>query len=195
MTGTADHKTSEFRKLLEEVKNGSATAVERLVTEYGPVIRHVIRGRLDPRIRSKFDSIDFEQMVWASVFRVQDPAFDFETPQDFCRFLAALARNKVIDEHRRRFNSQKRQVTREQDWDSETAASQNSREPSPSQVAQARELASRMLRGHSARNRRIMEMRMEGASVREIADALQIDMSTVRRTIARVTQTRLRFRG
>jgi len=58
-----------FRRTLEEIASGSEEAVERFIAVYGPHIRRAVRRRLSDHMRSKFDSIDFEQMVWASVFR------------------------------------------------------------------------------------------------------------------------------
>ncbi len=187
-----EHDESAFRAVMDGVRQGSQAAIRRLLDEYGPVIRQVIRRRLNPRIRSQFDSIDFEQMVWASVFRAENQLFRFDSASDFCRFLVATARNKVVTQHRRRFELQKNRVGRECKWDTEQAEGQGSREPSPSQIAQARELASRVLRGHSEKNQLIMKMRMDGATYQEIADSVGIDVSTARRTVARITQARLR---
>ena len=187
-----DGTRRSFQDVMERVRDGSEEAARELVEEYGPLIRKVIRRRLDPRMRSKFDSIDFEQMVWASVFCSSDRLRELETARDLFRFIMALAKNKVVDEHRRRLNSEKFRVTHERHLDLAAADKRTSANPTPSQVVQAKELASRFLRGNSICHRRVMQMRMDGVSYQEIADELELDVGTVRRTVARIAQARLR---
>jgi DNA-directed RNA polymerase specialized sigma24 family protein len=58
-----------FQETMRRAIDGSQEDIQRLINEYGDCIQRVVRRRLDTRLRSKFDSLDFVQMVWASFFR------------------------------------------------------------------------------------------------------------------------------
>lgn len=182
MSGHSD----EFRLLLREVQSGSHEATRELIESYGPHIIRAVRRKLNKAIRPKFDSIDFVQAVWASFFAAPRPLTDFEGPGELVGYLATLAHHKVIDEIRRRMESEKYNVNREQslngsvqDGTGQFSASQ----PSPSQVAVAEELWSRMVRGKPERHQRILQLRREGNSYQQIADQVGVNEKTVRRVI------------
>ena len=124
------------------VRSGSPEAVWKLIADYGPHIQRVVRRRLDRRMRSKFDSLDFVQMVWASVFRNPRDICSLEQPEDLIRYLAALARRKVINEYRRRIEKDtKYNLTREQSLSEEDLVEESAdkEQATPSQIAIARE--------------------------------------------------------
>ncbi|NQT11376.1 MAG: helix-turn-helix domain-containing protein [Planctomycetes bacterium] len=56
-------------------------------------------------------------------------------------------------------------------------------QPSPSQVAIADELWTRLLRGRPEHHQRILELRREGNTHQQIADRLGVNERTVRRVI------------
>ena len=53
-----------FRSLICHVREGSEDAAWDLVEQYGEAIRRAVRRALNERLRSKFDSLDFVQLVW-----------------------------------------------------------------------------------------------------------------------------------
>lgn len=59
----------DFRGLLNRIKEGDDTAAWELVEHYGEDIRNAVRRSLNRRLRPKFDSLDFVQLVWSSFFR------------------------------------------------------------------------------------------------------------------------------
>src|SRR5262249_44175004 len=61
-----DEEVQEFAALMQRLAGGSQEAARELYDRYGPHIRRVVRRRLIPALRPKFDSIDFEQDVWKS---------------------------------------------------------------------------------------------------------------------------------
>lgn len=180
----------EFRAAIEGVRRGSADAVWKLIAEYGPHIQRVVRRRLDRRMRSKFDSLDFVQMVWASVFRNPQELGSLEQPEDLIRYLAALARRKVINEFRRRIvNDTKYNFSREQSLSQEDLAPEEepcSERESPSQIAMAREQWERLVEQQPERDRSIVQMRIGGATFLEISQQLGIHERTARRVIDRL---------
>src|SRR5262249_14283511 len=58
----------ELRGLMERIRAGSQEAARELCDRYGSHILRVVRRKLDKKLRSKFDSVDFLQSVWTSFF-------------------------------------------------------------------------------------------------------------------------------
>ena len=53
--------------LLVKLANGEDSAAERVFRDYEPLLRAMVRRRLTPSLRTKFDSMDVVQSVWADV--------------------------------------------------------------------------------------------------------------------------------
>lgn len=172
---------SEFQAALLRASQGSEEDVRLLIKKYGHVIQRVVRRRLDMRLRSKFDSLDFVQMVWASFFRDREDVARFQTADELIRYLVSMARNKVIDEERRRITGIKYNTTREQPLaeDDPPAA-----DGTPSQIAIARE--SYQLMTESDRDREILRLRMSGVSYEAISRQVGVHERTVRKIIGRI---------
>ena len=94
-----------FDELVRQVGNGDEQAAGRLVRDFEPFIRRVLRARLrGPRARQEFDSMDICQSVFAIFFvRVAAGQFDLRgrpgrvaEPADAC--LDRVAVELRIDE-------------------------------------------------------------------------------------------------
>src|SRR5438445_496811 len=107
----------EFHALMQEVLSGSENAAQELFRDYEPYLLQVIRGRLSKKVRSRFDSLDIAQDVWASFFAAEPTKRRFNTAGELVAFLARLARNKTIDVVRQGLKTQKRDPNREQSID------------------------------------------------------------------------------
>jgi DNA-directed RNA polymerase specialized sigma24 family protein len=100
-----------------------------------------------------------------------------------------MARNKVGMESRRRFQTEKYDVNREQvltGGPSGLAAEIPGPAPAPVDVAIAREQWERMLQGQPTHYRRIVQLRLQGRTNQEIADTLNLDERTVRRFLKKL---------
>jgi RNA polymerase sigma-70 factor (ECF subfamily) len=184
----SDHP-STFSELMDRLGQGSQDAAWELIEVYGPHVKRYVRRTLTSDLRSKFDSIDFAQVVWASFFREPQRIRQLTSPQQLLAYLASMARNKVIDESRRRLDSQKHNVRREvslEQTDPEAATALHSHDPSPSSVAVARERWSRLISSQPEDVQRILELRFQGETYCEIARRMQVNERTVRRAIARL---------
>ena len=91
----------EFANLMQRLRNGSEEAARELLDRFGSYILRVVRRRLSRELRSKYDSVDFVQAVWASFFAEDSQDRRFDHPDALIAFLATLAQNKVIDAVRR----------------------------------------------------------------------------------------------
>jgi RNA polymerase sigma-70 factor (ECF subfamily) len=179
----------EFTSLMQRVRAGSQEAAQLLVEQYGNHILRVVRRMLHRKLRSKFDSLDFQQDVWASFFADQ-PQKSFDRPEALAAFLAKVARNKVLMAYRKRCRFQRHNVNREHSLDGSAACQAGNvaaREPTPSQLAVAQEQWEQLLQGHPPRHQRILILVRQGYTQQQIAQELGVDERTVRRVVRKLT--------
>lgn len=179
----------EFAALMVRVQAGSSDAMWELIEHYGGHILAVVRRHINRKIRPLFDSTDFMQELFASMVRIRGRLNELDSPQRLVGMLAAMARNKVIDEVRRRTQTVRHGIEDQvhlstlPTWEYEEFHSQD---PSPSQVAVARERWNSLLAGQSARDQQIVSRRLEGATMAQIAAELAVHERTVRRVLGRL---------
>jgi RNA polymerase sigma factor (sigma-70 family) len=181
-------ESSRFQELFCEMREGSSDAAWELLEIYGPHIKAVVRKRLYGRMRAMYDSEDFVQGVWASLFRIQDKLKDIKDP---ARFVKMLAKNKVIDEIRKRSQSTKHSEGPPRSIDDPESPLANSlvdNSPRPSEWAVAREQWEHLVAGESEQSRRVLELRMAGVTFDEIAEKLGISERTARRVMDRLLE-------
>jgi RNA polymerase sigma-70 factor (ECF subfamily) len=104
--------TAEPDPLLEQAKQGDHAARERLLANYRERVRRMIGLRLDPAIAARVDASDVVQEVLLEASRrlddyLRDPVMPFHL------WLRHLARDHIIDAHRRHRLAQRRGVDRE----------------------------------------------------------------------------------
>jgi len=180
-----------FCALVRELRSGNEQAGWQLVERYGERIRRAIRRALDPRLRPKFDSMDFVQLAWLSFFRRPEYLDRFDNPGQLAQFLVQMAMNKLREEARRRLRLQKYDVRRERNVDNLPAEDRDglhARGPSPVDIAAAREQWQRIVDTQPERYREIVEMRLQGFTFPEIAESLGIAESTARRAIRKLVR-------
>ncbi len=178
-----------FTSLIRRVREGSEDAAWELVNQYGEAIRRAVRRALNERLRSKFDSLDFVQVVWNSLFRVRDKLDRFNRPEELTAYLVTMARNKVGMEVRHRLMTQRYNVGHEESLDQLQAMGcmdVASPQPSPIDVAIARERWDRLLEGQPQHYRQIIQLRLQGHTFESIAHAVHLDERTVRRFLKRL---------
>ncbi len=176
----------DFRTLIQRVSEGSDEAAWQLVEQYGDSLRRAVRRALDRRLRSKFDSLDFVQIVWSSFFRTRDRAQRFAHPEELVAFLITMAQNKVGMETRRRLRTVRTSVRREHSLEGMMRTLKGTvaaEDPGPVEEAIAREQWNRILedKRQSEHERQIVRMRLDGESCKSIAQRLQWAPCTVRR--------------
>jgi RNA polymerase sigma factor (sigma-70 family) len=176
----------EFQLLMQRVRNGSDQAARELLERYADHIFRVVRRRLHKKLRTKFDSSDFVQAVWASFFARIPQHHSFDHPQALIAFLATLAQNKVIEVVRQRFGTQKYDVTREHSLEGSSAwevGQVAARQPTPSQAASAKEEWRKLLEDLPAHYQKMLVLLREGHTQKEIAEHLGLNEKTIRRVI------------
>jgi RNA polymerase sigma-70 factor (ECF subfamily) len=178
-------------ELLERARQDSEGSAQEIVERYGPYILRAVRRRLNKKLRSKFDSVDFVQAVWASFFALPADRLQFQRPQQLVDFLMGLARNKVVDAVRQRLETQKYDVNRELPLYDSTAVDARevkARGPTASQVAIAKEEWQRAQDSAVPREERIVNWIQRGQSLESIAREIGVSVKTIRRVLERIRQ-------
>lgn len=176
--------SAELKELLERAGQGDHSAVGRLLDLHRPQLVELVRRRLDRAIAQRVDASDIVQdvMIEASM-RLSDYLSGPNMPFD--AWLRHLARDRMIDMHRRHRVAERRSVDREQSMvpkpGSESSGDdllQQLRDPevTPAAAALRREFQSRFLRALSmldAQDRDVLMMRhFEHLTNSEVAQAL-----------------------
>lgn len=173
--------TDPLEGLLERLSDGDEQAAEQVFVAYEPYLRMVVRRLLPAHLRSKFDSMDVVQSVWADVLDgFRRAGWRFQSTAQLRAFLVKATRNRFID----RVRHYRAAVQHEQALDRtvlETLA--RPREPQPSQVAQAEELWQQLLALCPPAHQDIRRWKRQGFSLAEIAARSGFHESSVRRIL------------
>src|SRR6516165_6424979 len=105
--------SQQTQELLAQAQKGDAAAAERLLAEHREPVRHMIGLRLDRAIARRVDASDVVQEVLLEASRrlqdyLRNPAMPFHL------WLRHIAKDHLIDAHRRHRQAQRRGVDREQ---------------------------------------------------------------------------------
>src|SRR6516165_7534387 len=117
--------TPSLDTLLEKLARGESEAAERVFREYEPFLRAMVRRRLTPMLRAKFDSMDVVQSAWADVLEgYREEGWQFTDQSHLRAFLARVTYNHFATLCRRnRAALEHEQVVDEAEWPGEPAAS------------------------------------------------------------------------
>ncbi len=105
--------TEETQQLLQDAGAGDEQAVNRLMDRHRAALARMVQLRMDAAIAGRIDASDVVQDVLIEAHRrladyLRDP------PMPFHLWLRQLAKDQVIDMHRRHRTAQRRSVDREQ---------------------------------------------------------------------------------
>ena len=181
----------EFKQLLQEIQEGSEDAARTFLDKYGAYLLRVIRKRLARRLRSKFDSSDFLQDVWASFFRCPPPPEAFSERESLLAFLAQMARNKVGQTNRQRLERRRYAEKPVHSLDGSArfqAKGLKAMDPTPSEVAVAREKWVDIVGGTRPKHEKILLLLHEGYTHEEIAGLLGLNTKTVQRLVGKLRE-------
>jgi RNA polymerase sigma factor (sigma-70 family) len=178
----------EFCDLLDRAFDGSEEAAAELVARYGDALRRAIRRALGRRLRPMFDSIDFAQDVWLSFFRRKAEMPRFERPEELIAFVIGMGRRKVAAVARDRLVRQRHNINRVLSSEESMAKAREIPDgrPAPMEVAIRKECLERFISRHPERDRRIIELRLQGLNDEQVAHWLGIAINTVRRFWAKL---------
>jgi RNA polymerase sigma-70 factor (ECF subfamily) len=170
--------------LFEGLGRGDAAAVARVVADYGPYLRAVVRRALAGPLRRKIDSADVVQSVWASLCRgLRAGAWRARSAAGLRALLATVARRRLVS----RFRQHRAALEREQAGATPEQLPA-SPEPRPSQVAQADETWQRLLRLCGPAHRELLRLRRQGLTLDEVAARTGMHEGSVRRVLRQLAR-------
>jgi len=174
--------TPSLDSLLEKLASGESEAAERVFRDCEPFLRAMVRRRLTPMLRAKFDSMDVVQSAWADVLQgYQESGWQFTDREHLRAFLARVTHNHFVNHCRRN----RAALEHEQPLYVEESATQQpaSGQPRPSQVAQAGELWATLTELCPPAHRELLELKRQGLPLAEIAERTGLHASSVRRIL------------
>lgn len=167
--------------ILQKLTAGDAAAAKEVFLAYEPYLRMVVRRRLPTRLRSKFDSIDVVQSVWADVVHgFREGGWRFANAGQLKAFLARVTQNRFLDRVRKHGSA----VNREQslkNGDAKAITPQPG--SSPSQIVQADELWQDLLRLCPPGHHDLLHLKRQGCTLDEIAERTGLHKGSVRRIL------------
>ena len=178
--------SSESRRLLDDLTEGSAKAVDDLFARHRSFLRRVIDMRLDANLRRRVDASDLVQETHIEMLRRLDD-FLSRRPVAFRVWLRQVAQERLIMARRRHLNAERRAVSREvplPDHSSQMLFDKlGALRATPSQTVSRQEMA-RLLRKLIATmdesDREVLLMRyVEGLNNEEIGFVLNMESNTV----------------
>jgi RNA polymerase sigma-70 factor (ECF subfamily) len=175
---------ASFEELIRKVGGGDQEAAARLVRDFEPVVRRVLRARLrGARAQHEFDSMDICQSVFAIFFvRVAAGQYDLKEPDDLIKLLLTMTRNKLAEkmrhQHRLRRDSRRTVGGVEE-------LSLAGRDPTPSSIVADKELLEQVRQRLSEEEHQLLELRGQGLSWEEVATFLGGTAGARRNQLAR----------
>jgi RNA polymerase sigma-70 factor (ECF subfamily) len=193
-----DPSSVEDDALFARARAGDEAAWEALFHKCYPKVIRVVRRKLNPPMRSMFDSTDFASDVMKSL-AANAERLDFPSFQSLMAFLARVAEQKVIDEYRKA-HTLKRDLGRTfalspDDGEGGHPLAVASDDPTPSQVAQAGEVHEQLLAGQGEPGRALIALKEQGYTCHEIATETGWNLRKVQRFFQGLHETYVRVTG
>lgn len=189
---------ASFEALMSQIAGGSEEAVWALLDRYTRNLVRAVRRRLPHEIRTKLDSMDIVQSVWKSFLRGGARPPENASVEQFAAYLFGMARLKTLEKHRRYTRHAKFDIRREQPLGTIKGANPEGRNDqhctdyrheSPSTVAEIRDDWKQALCKVGDRGRQVVQLRLQGLTLDEVAQRMAISKSTVRRILDSMLQS------
>jgi RNA polymerase sigma-70 factor (ECF subfamily) len=170
-----------FDTLLVKLASGDDSAAEQAFREYEPVLRALVRRRLTPTLRTKFDSTDVVQSAWADLLTgYRAHGWKFADRDHLKAFLARVTFNHFFHHCRRHRHA----VAREHPLPAEGSSSAPACNlPRPSEVAQAGDVWETIAKLCPPAHLEVLRLKRQGLAVSEIAARTGLHEGSVRRIV------------
>lgn len=176
-------ETNNHEKLIKLAVEGNDDALSQLLRHHEPEIRNVVGWQLDPMLARREDISDLVQETFLTATRRFGEFAASPEPIPFRVWLRMIARDRIVDAHRKHLGAQRRDMYRERYSLPEHSSVAlvgvlMSREPTPSRVVSQAELVSRVNQAierlSQPERELIMWRHFEQLSIKETARVLKI---------------------
>jgi RNA polymerase sigma-70 factor (ECF subfamily) len=175
------HGPDPVEALLDQLTAGDVEAAQRVFTAYAPYLQMVVRRQLTPALRTKFDSMDIVQSVWADLLSgFRAGCWEFTNPHQLRAFLVKVTRNRLIDRVRQQ-QTPLRVETRLAE--AELRELPQTRPAGVGDQLEADEMWQRLLALCPPRHRDLLELKRQGLKLTEIAARTGLHEGSVRRIL------------
>jgi RNA polymerase sigma factor (sigma-70 family) len=174
--------------LLERYRDGDDRAAEELFSRYFARLTSLARSRLSPRLASRTDPEDVVLSVYRSFFvDARAGRFALRRGGDLWRLLASITKHKLLRQARHHM-ADRRSVDCESALQQaeDGGALEQTREPSAEDAVALADELERVFSQLSGFGRRVLELRLQGAQLSEIAEDTGRSERTTRRTLAQI---------
>jgi RNA polymerase sigma-70 factor (ECF subfamily) len=173
--------TSPIDTLLERLCSGDEAAAAQAFLTYEPYLRMVVRRRLSPPLRAKFDSMDIVQSAWADALQgFRSGKWHFKDVAHLRAFLLKVTRNRFLN----RVRQHRRALAHEQSLPdtifNELACTVQDR---PSSLVGTEDLWEEILALCPPSHRELLSLRRQGLPLAELAARTGLHESSVRRIL------------
>jgi RNA polymerase sigma factor (sigma-70 family) len=168
-------------ELIDRLNKGDVSAAERAFVVYEPYLRMAVRRRLNGPLRTKFDSMDIVQSVWADVVSgLAGAGWRFADQAHLRAFLVKMACNRLVDRRRQHH----RAIERERSLGSiGPEKAPKTRDPRPSEIAEGHELWKLLIDECPPAHREILILKRQGLLLSEIAARTGLHEGSIRRIL------------
>lgn len=199
MSTPLDQSTRDRDELFARAQAGDQDAWKELFETCYPKVVRAVRGHLQRvngrMMRSIYDSTDIASDVWKSLAAKSD-RYEFHSVDELMGFLTHAAQQRVIDEYRR-MTAAKRGENRKLPLYQKDGRTYDAKagDPTPSEVAQARELEDQLEGGPSDSLRVLIRLKKNGESNEGAAEELGWDLRKVQRKLKSLYDSRRQHLG
>jgi RNA polymerase sigma-70 factor (ECF subfamily) len=182
---------NESATLLVRWRGGDQQAATELVQRFTVRLLALARSQLSDKLARRVDPEDVVQSAYRSFFTgARADRYEVRGSGDLWQLLAAITMHKLHHQVARH-TAGKRAVDREQGFGGEDGrcglhAELVARDPSPADAAGMVDELDHLMRDLAPLHRRMVEMRLEGYALQEIADATARSERLVRRVLDRL---------
>ena len=178
------------RDICSTAGGAGTSAATELFERYASRLIALTQRHLNERLGRRLDAEDVVQSVFNSFFvRTRDGAFMLQENGELSRLLVSMTLNK-LDDQIRHHTAGKRSITSENHFSSEDSlhgmsAAALARDPSPEEAAALAELVEQILTPLDPLARKVVELRLQGYEMQEIAAQTGYCQRTIRRLLNR----------
>jgi RNA polymerase sigma-70 factor (ECF subfamily) len=179
--------------LVARWRQGDQQAANELFRLHAPRLIALARGRLSAQLARRVEPEDVVQSAYRSFFaRSQDGQYDLRQGGDLWALLVTITLHKLHNQIKRHTTAG-RSIAREATFSSEDSllglrAGVSAEAPSPLEAVALIDQVEEVMRGLDADQRRMLELRLQGHTIAEIAAATGLSRRTVGRFLDRVKE-------
>ncbi len=180
---------TENQTWIDSVLSNTPGYEAELFQRYAQRLIAFARTRLPSDVSSRVDEEDIVQSVFRSFFRRnQGNEFYFDDSLDVRSLLAAMTYRKVINTIKHHHRDRRRTTCEQSSSTSDGSSQLADRNPTPEELNILVDYLAWILNQLNSAQREMIQLRLEGYTVAEIADRVQLSQRTVKRALARARE-------